>query len=695
MRSPSQVLMLAMLWPLSAANAAQSPAEAIAPPPDTSQWKCESCPIEQGATGSVTAGVGYVSDDSAKFGEYTGLNKERAYFVGDGAARYRGPDATYVNADATDLGLTSRTIGIEGGRQGLYKLLLGYDELPHYISDTARTPFLGTGGASLTLPGGFPAPTTAQMPLATTLQDVDLDTKRKTIGIGASWLGMAGWEYAVSYRHEKKEGTKRTAGAFFTNAAQLPEPVDYSTDQIDASISYAGARLQAKLSYYGSIFRNDNTALTWQNPFSFPTGAVGQLALPPDNQFHQVRGVVGYQFNAGTRATAEIAWGRMTQDEGFLAPTLNSTLAVPALPAGSLNGRVNTFDANVKVTSQVTNQVSVNAAYARNERDNDTPQAAYSWVTTDMFPANPRVNLPYSFTQDRVRLSADYRMLPRTKGTLGYDYDRIERTYQEVDTTRENTVWAKISSKPLENLDGWLKYSHGERDISDYHAVAGITPPENPLLRKYNLADRTRDSGALRADIAAGPVNIGLGAAASRDSYTNSTVGLKTGKDVTIDADLAFAVTELTTVHVFASYEQIKSQQAGSQSFSTPDWTASNNDRVDFFGLGARHALIKDKVEVGADYRRVHVRSTIKVDTGVTTQFPDLATDVDSVRVYATYRLNPKLRLNADYWYESYRSDNWRLDNVAPATIPNVLTFGEQAPRYHVNVFRVSATYDF
>jgi hypothetical protein len=35
------------------------------------------------------------------------------------------------------------------------------------------------------------------------------------------------------------------------------------------------------------------------------------------------------------------------------------------------------------------------------------------------------------------------------------------------------------------------------------------------------------------------------------------------------------------------------------------------------------------------------------------------------------------------------------LDGVTPSTIPNVLTLGEQAPRYHVNVFRLAMRYKF
>jgi len=35
------------------------------------------------------------------------------------------------------------------------------------------------------------------------------------------------------------------------------------------------------------------------------------------------------------------------------------------------------------------------------------------------------------------------------------------------------------------------------------------------------------------------------------------------------------------------------------------------------------------------------------------------------------------------------------LDGVAPNTIPNVLTFGNQAPNYNVNVIALSVRYKF
>jgi MtrB/PioB family decaheme-associated outer membrane protein len=696
MKTSNQLLLLSMLSTLSAAAAG---ADGASPSPvDSSQWKCESCKFEQGVSGTLDLGVGSVSEKSAKFGEYNGLNKKGAFPIGDGDVRSRGEDGAYWNLNASNLGLKSRSLDAEGGQQGKYKLLLKYDEIPHFTSDSAQTPFAGNGGASLTLPAGFAAATTATMPLAGTLQQVDLGTERKRLGVGASWTPVRDWEYAVNFRHETKEGTKRTAGAFFVNSAQLVEPVDYVTDQVDASASYTGGKLQAKLAYYGSTFRNDNHALTWQDPYTAVNReGAGQLALPPNNQFHQVLASAGYQFSAATRATADIAFGRMTQNDSFLASTQNATLVVPGLPGSSLNGRAATLDANLKLSSAVTDRLRLNAAYTYNDRDNQTPQALYPSVSTDMFTGAPRTNLPYSFTQEKLKLSADYKASASTKATVGVDSESRKRSFQEVDRSHEDTVWGKISSRALDKLDLSFKLAHGERRNSGYQVVPGIAPPENPLLRKYNMASRTRETAALRADIAvAENVNIGFGVDMSKDDYLDSTIGLLSGRDINLNGDVSVILTQDTSLHFFANHQEIKSTQAGSQTFSTPDWSAENKDRIDFFGIGLKHAAIKDKLDIGADYGTSRSKGEISVTTGaLNPAFPSLSTTLDSLKLYATYRLKDNVSLQASYWYERYDSKNWMLDGVAPGTIPNVLNLGEQAPRYSVNVLRLALRYKF
>lgn len=669
--------------------------------PDLSKWQCNLCKFETGASGSIEAGAGNVSRDSAKFGDYTGLNEKGGYFIGEAATRYRGADGLYWNVRASDIGLDSRSAALEGGRQGSYRLFLDSDAIPRYYGDTARTPFLGSGSTGLALPAGFPAPTTGLMPLAATLQPAELEAKRNRIGVGGSWNPQASaWQFDLSYRRDNRDGTKRTSGAFFVNAAQLVEPLNSATDQIEASASYASGRLQARFAYYVSRFRNDVASLAWRNPFvvpAFAAATTGQLGAAPDNDFHQLSASVGYQFTPDTRASADIAWGRMTQDDAYLASTLNGTLGAPALSRGSLDGRAKTLNANVRVNSRITDALRVNASYAHDERDNQSSRALYPWVTTDMFLAVPRTNNPYGFEQDRLKLAADYRFSSALRASAGVDQDWRKYTYQQFTKTDESAVWAKGSWRAMEKLDLSLKLAGSERRNSGAQVVDTIVPPENPLVRPYHLANRSRETVALRADFAAtDAIQLGLGFDSSRDRYRDTSIGLTGGRDYSLSGDVSAALTEQTSLHAFATHQEIKSQQAGSQAFGNPDWGAETHDRIDVWGLGLKHAFVKDKFDVGADYVYVRARGATSVDAGVgDPPFPEQSTTRQGLKLYFTYRVDAQWSVNGGYWHERYRSASWALDGVAPSTVPNLLAFGEQAPQYRVNVFRLSAKYSF
>ena len=673
-------------------------------PVDTSKWKCKFCPFEEaGFTGQLDIGVGYVSDDSYKFGEYNGLYKQGAYFIGDADLRVRGEDAKYWDIRATNLGLDSRSISIEGGKQGSYKLLFSYDELPHYISDSTVTPFLGVGSNNLTLPASWVRGTsTATMTdLSNSLHDQNLETKRKRLGLGATLIASGNWQYAVNFRRETREGTQAVGSSFFFNSAQLVMPVEYVTQQIDVSASYARDKLQAKFAYYGSLFSDDNTALTWQNPYSSANGAdSGQLALPPDNEFHQIMASLGYDVSEKVRATGEIALGRMTQNANFLAPTVNTSLAgYPfALPRNSLDGEVDTTNVNLKLASTLTPDLRMNLAYIYNGHDDKTPQAAYTWITTDsLVNAVTRTNLPYSFTQTKLKFDADYRFTGSTKLTAGIDNDVNKRTYQEVSNTTENTYWAKVKTRAPKNVEVTLKLAHAVRDVGNYEVLPWLNPAENPLLIKYNMADRDRDQGALRIELLGlQDMTIGFGIDYAKDNYTNSVVGLTESKDITYSADATAILSEKTNLYVYLNHEKINSTQLGSSTATTPDWTGQNEDTVNTLGLGVKHTFIEKKLNVGADYNVTKSRGKVLVDTGaVGAGFPDNTVDLQTLKLYATYQMRDNLSLKGTFVYERFDSTNWSIDGVAPDTIPNVLSLGAVSPTYNVHVIMMSLRYKF
>ena len=674
---------------------------ALAGAVDTSSWKCETCPFDKAATTvTVEAGVGGVSDDSARFGDYRGLQKKGAFAVLGGSLHYRSEDGRYASVEATDLGLDVRALSALYGKEGLYTLKLGYAETPRSGFDGARTPFLGVGGASLTLPAGYPAPTTTAMPLAATLQPVDVESKRSRLDIGAAWNVAPEWTTRLTVRHDVRDGLQRLAGSFFSSASQLLAPVDQVTDQLEASVSYVTARLQASVAYQASLFRNGPDALTWANPFTAVVAGStsGQLALAPDNQFHQLRASGAYELTPQIRASGDIAVGRMTQDSAFLAATLNTGLAVGALPAQSLNGQADTFNASARVTATLNPQWRLNASYARDVRDNQTASLAFPAVSTDMFVgAVPRTSQPFSFTQDRYKFNAEFRGPFGIRASAGVDEDDRERTLQEVVTTRETTLWARAGMVVNENVTLTLKGAHGDRRSSTYGIASWVVPAENPLLRKFNLAERNRDSVGVRTDATVGDsVSVGLYADVARDDYDQSTIGLLSGRSVAVGGDVSAAVNDDTQLHLFAQNERIRSRQAGSQLFAQPDWWADTRDRVEVIGVGLKHNALKGKLELAADVVFSRARSNVVVDTTtLDPPFPSARTSMNSLRLQATYKLQENLTLLGSWWYESLSSQDWHIDGVAPDTVANLLALGDTAPRYRVNVLRVGVRYRY
>ena len=671
---------------------------------DTSQWKCSSCPYPKGTTGSVDAGVGYVSDKSQKFGDFTGLDNKGAFLDLGGSVSRRGDDGYFADLWGRDLGIDSRQLYGESGREGRYTLRVGYAEIPRNLTEGASTPFAGSGGTTLTLPAGFPGFDTSTMPLSTTLSPIDIGYKYKRLDLGGSVVGGRDWSYNVNFRHDERDGTKPTSGSFFSTATQFAAPVNEKTDQVEVGLSYATKRLQATLSYQFSSFRNANSSMTWSNPFVpvIPGATTGQLALMPDNQFQQLRGTAGYDITPTIRITGELAYGRLTQDDAFLPATQNALLAptVLPLPSASLGGRVDTYNGGLKVTATPTEGLKVIGSFDYDKRDNRTPVRAYPVVVTDMIATGAtRNNTPFSYERSLFKLLGDYTnaKLPwAMRLTGGVEYDNRDRTYQEVVTTREWTVWGKAAAQPTEKITTSLKLATSWRDNSTYGTATWFYV-ENPLMRKFELADRNRNSAEARLDYAVNEkVSIGFTADVADDDYNHSQVGLTSARTANLAVELSAAISEQVQARGFVQTQRIRSQQNGSQAFSSPDWTGKVVDQYDTLGGGIKYAAIPNKLDLGADVTFSRSRSDTAVQNAVgQPPFPTAKTTLDSLTMYGLYKLKDNLSVGGGLTFEHYSSDDWHLDGVAPGTVPNLLALGMQSPHYSVTVLRVGLRYRF
>ena len=667
---------------------------------DTSQWSCSTCPYPKGSVAAVTVGLGAVSDDSLNFGDWRGLPRKRAHLVLGGELSYRNAGGTYADLMADDLGLDTRRVAAQSGREGLYSLDFGFASIPRHFAEGARTPFLGSGGANLTLPPGFPAATSGAMPLATTLRDADLGFDWRRAELGGSWLALPNWNFSVKLRRDVRDGTRPFNASFFATAAQLPAPVDHVSDQIELAASYTDRRMQGSLAYVFSQFSNDASALRWANPFApvTPGATTGQIALAPDNQQHQLLGSGAYTVNDWLRASGDFAVGRLTQNAAFLPSTITPSITSAALPAASLDGKVDTFHSSVRLSATPIVSLRLVGVYTRDVRLNDTAVRSYPQVATDLFvTTGPRSNMPADQWQDRVKLSADWRGPATLRLALGADWDQRERSYAEAVRTRETTLWLRASVQPIDMLSLGVKLAGSERKHSSYGVATWLTTPEHPLLRKYNLAERQRETAGLRADITLSEkVSIGLTLDHARDDYGGSLVGLTSARSTSASLDAAWAISEHTKVYAFAQGERIRSVQSGSQLLPGSDWAARTSDRFELLGLGVKHAAIPDKLDIGADLTVSRSRSSINVQTVLLEPaFPTDKTTQDSLKLFATYKLSEPMSIQGSYWFEKLDARDWRLDGVQAATVPNLLTLGHAAPRYEVHVLRLAMRYRF
>jgi len=671
----------------------------------SANWVCQWCPYQdQGeSAGSVSVGAGYVSNDSYKHGDYTGLDEQGLYAIANAQYTSRSSQGNVIRAQADNLGLDSRSVKIEGGQAGSLYGKFNYKQLPKLNSDTARTPY--SGDSNFSLPSGWvTGADTQNMPqLAAAMHNQDIDTQRDIISVQGEYRQSPALSYQFAFERNSKQG-KRTAGlaigTSFGSAKSviLAIPVDYVTNLGEAKINYQQSSWQVALAYQFSDFNNGNHAVQWQN--AFDTAGVtpqGQASLEPDNNMQKLALQASYQFSPWTYSSALLAVGRMEQNDSFLPYTVNTTLSPAALPADSLNGKINTIDAAINFYSRINARFQVSANYRQNELNNNTDRYTFSYVTADTPPppsVTPRANFPYSFRKQQLQLQGQFQ-LSQQEFSVGTQSTIFDRTYQEVDTTTENALRASYSNSQFTDLEAKITGEHSQRDASRYTVVSEIQPPENPLLYKYNMADRKRDKLGVSLNYvpAQSPLELGFIIDAAKDDYNKSELGLLESieKNYSVTVGYTFSPALQTTVDY--TLTTIESTQDGRQSFSSATWQAKNNDHIDALHLALHYQWIPKLLKFAVEYEYAKSMGDTNVSTAA--DFPQLRTERQTILLSGEYQINDKSTLTAFYRFEHYDESDWATDNVYADTIPNVLSLGEITPSYNIGVIGAAVRYLF
>ncbi len=668
---------------------------------DTSAWVCEFCPFESGQRSDYEFGASNVSDDSAYFGDASGYSEQGVYANVDGEGAYSS-DGHRLRWMVEDLGLDSRFAGLTGGRQGTFDYSVAYREIPRKQFFTTDTIFLQSAADTLSLPGGWVrAPGTSGFTaLNANLSPRDIESERSFLEIGGRYLPSSRIKFSANYRRQEHDGIDIYGGSYFTQSSLLPSPFDYTTDEVDFGIRYAGDNGYLSLAWYLSDFDNGNDALNWENPFTSAPGAeFAALAQPPDNSFQQVSLSGSYRFpQYNTVVTVSAAFGRMEQDQAFLPYTTNPNLIVGPLPRANLDADVDTTNFAFALTSKVFEKARVRLAYRFDERDNQTAQDLWTRVIADTFVSGQsESNIPYSFERSALNLSGDYELFETVRISGGYDRKTIDRDFQEVAEQTEDTGWGRLRWRPNGTLQIDIRGGASERDIGRYNETLAATLGQNPLLRKYNLAYRYRSFGELTvtASPPESPISVTINGLYADDEYTQSQLGITDGENLRLTADLSWTLTDRASLYLTGGYENMESEQVGSELFAMPDWSATNDDDFYTVGGGFRIRQIGGKFDLQMDYLRSEGTSEINVvsASGGLSRFPDLESTLDYLRLQLSYRRSERLEFNLNLRYQSFSAEDWALEGVGPATIPVVLTLGADPYDDEVLIFGLGFRY--
>lgn len=668
--------------------------------PDTSRWRCRNCEFPYGLTGDILFGAGYVSDDFFEFGNYRGLEEQGAFGAFGVDLLYRNENADYLEVRGEKLGIDSRTLAIEGGRQGLYKAWLEYDEIPYFRADDTRTVFLGAGSDNQTLPADWiRSDTTFTMPaLEASLRGVDIKHDRETLRLGIAFNRPDPWHYSFDVQRTVKDGNRIKGASFIFRAAELAAPVDLETTRFDARVGFIQDRWELELGYNLSIFDNRNRSVRWENPFLGIFGAeLGELAEAPDNTFHQVRLSGSWRQSRWLMVAGQVAVGRMEQDERLLQPSLNPRFSNVGLPVDEFDGEVDTRIANVRITSNLTDRLRAKVQFNYDERDNDSDRASFTQVVSDTFLTGERVNEPFSHERKGVKGTLDYRLFSFLRLSAGAEYEKMERSLQESGDTDTKKYTVEARATPLSRLSLSLKAGREDRDDDIDPTLLG--PQENPSLRRFHFAEMERDSLRATADYAIlDNLFAGVFFELADEAFEDTEIGLSDGYAESYGLDLSASFSRAVSAHAFIAFENLEGSILGADFIDGAPWKAEQDDDFTTIGFGVDFNELPGKwvrASLDATYAKADGQIRIDKEGETAPPFPELKTRRFTLEAAIERMLHDKWNLRIGYLIGHLTEDDFFRDGVLADTVPTLLSLGEGTPGDTVHVVSAMLRYQF
>ncbi len=651
----------------------------------------------------------------AKFTQYRDLREDGRLF---GRARLNlDMEKYFLKFEGGDFAYDTQFYNIEGGLWGKFKADLFYDEIPHNLTFKARTFLLGAGHHDL-----IGVPNTN----VNTWNTFDYSIDRKQYGGGFKVNMMKPFFFDVSFQREDRDGIKPAgiaSGSPGGFALELPEPIDYTTNNLKVEGGYGKKPLFLSLGFIYSDFNDRNDKLNFTHPVTpFPTDT---LTLPPDNRFYKGFLKSAVQLPLNSRFNVNLGYSTARSDATLLNSFVDTgAITNLALSKPNFDGKIDTQSASFVLTSRPLRFLNAKIFYSYYKKENKNNIIFHD----DGSGEPPEFNRPFEYKKNSAGIDLGLKLPVNFYLSGGYKFIQTDRRVKGLEflelTPAELAL--ELESVPPDNKDhiwsGDLKWS----GLSFLAIKAGYEKLDRsadfqsataPASRRFAYA--AQDRSTYRASVDIFPVDNLNFTLEYQHKITNykENFGLKKDRRDEIDIGADYTIGRFAKLYAFSDFERIKLSQPDQCQSPVAEWNASQKDRSWGYGIGTEIYVIPRKLTFV--FQHDYVRSNGSVDfnlspslfvggtglAGANNDVIDILKWDDytlySFKVKAIYNFTKAFAVSIGYAHERFRYSDAQLDNYnfVPAGPPNsnaaFLTGAGKDQSYNANLIFGSLTYKF
>jgi hypothetical protein len=266
-------------------------------------------------------------------------------------------------------------------------------------------------------------------------------------------------------------------------------------------------------------------------------------------------------------------------------------------------------------------------------------------------------------------------------------------------------------------------------------------------LGRYNTAPRNRQSFHSLLDYQlTDKLNVGVNGDYRFDDYYQSTFGLQSSRNWSVNLDSSYAFNEDFSGHLFYTYQDIQNKTTGSSYANNSntgitragsviggcvnnvlalnnnaktdpcrDWLSNMGNNINTVGLGVKHkGLLSGKLELNGDFLLSLAKTTTDVSGGQYSQvtganavngpfyyipaanMPDVNTQVYQFKLNAKYNFSKSSAAHLTYSFQHMSSNDYIYTGMNQLGTPaGVMPTNMQAPVYSVHAVGLSYIYNF